>query len=1240
MADQQGGTTPARNEVGEAGPLAPVAAQLRLLRARAVALLVVASIGSFLAGGIAVSLTAGVLDFILRTPAWFRVGIWLIGLSGAVWAARRWLVPLVQFRPSLTEVALRVERSEAAKAAGLRGNLASGLELSGDERQTAAGKWMAGHVVEDVRSRFGRVRVGSVLSGRNALHAVLTLAVCVIGCIVLAGMTGPKLFAIGAARTLAPWAGVQWPKRTEIADATSERVHALGTALPLRAALVRADRGGATVAARYRIVGAPGEAGDLHRVVLTGQGRTVAAGQGEGARHGELFERLIEPASLGASGTTELEFWFETDDDRTEAKRITLVPPPSIAGAKAVVTPPAYAAAAPGAKQAFVSGPLDLGSGNDQRAVVGPVLAGSRIELSVKLSKAVPAPPVDAAARQKWFASALPGLDAGAVHAAFSGADWTLSWTAAGALRLPVRPVDEYGLTPADEATFAFDVVEDHAPTATVTEPRADESVLATAVIDSTGEGRDDVGLSRVELDAQKAVPAPGSIGAAPEPTGQASAVASTDGAAGGTGGAGAGLSTQATVQATIDLSKFDLKPGEELWLTALAADNYELSGAKHEAVKSSPRKLRIIREEDLVEQVRTELAAVRKIAMRLDEEQGELQKAVQTGSVSADERRHQEGLGQRIGQQNETVQRLSERVQRNRLKDEAISGLLQDVGALLQGASKDSDQASAKLDAAAKDTPEAEKAPLNAQQQEQVKKDQDSVRDQLGRLTEMLDRGQDSWLVSRNLQRILEQQRDLAARTQRAGEQTMGKKAEDLTPQEKAQLSQISDQQQRLSEQARQAIDQLAERSKQMEKVDASQAEGMKKAAETGRQQQVPQKMDDASRSVQQNQTSTAESQQQEAMQGMEQMLQDLQDAPKNHDAALKRQLASIIESLEKLISTQDAQIAALAAAEPEKKFGGLDAPMIELNKNTLDVAEKAKADRAMGRIAELIDRAGSNQGKAIAALRASEVDAEATDRAERESLRLLKLARDEAKKLEEQAAKRDQDRKRQELRKFYRDMLQQEVALKGETDPFIGKTVDRRDRMKVRGLGEKQDTIHSALEDIRKKTKELTDATVFDYAHQRLDQATSTAAKKLRAGQADRIVSRDQASTVDILKALVLALDDRAKQDDEFQDDSSGGGGGGGGQKQPLIPPLAELRLLRAMQQEAADMTRVIDEAKDPGAADDLAGLGDLQHSLASRGKELIQKMQAGPEGPGVKKTDPGEAKPETPEKPGKDQ
>jgi hypothetical protein len=354
--------------------------------------------------------------------------------------------------------------------------------------------------------------------------------------------------------------------------------------------------------------------------------------------------------------------------------------------------------------------------------------------------------------------------------------------------------------------------------------------------------------------------------------------------------------------------------------------------------------------------------------------------------------------------------------------------------------------------------------------------------------------------------------------------------------------------------------------------------------------------------------------------MDALEQMVQDMNDAAKNRDQTLRRNLSDILQSLDRLIATQDAQVAALTAAVEASTFTGLDAAMIELNKNTLDVAERARGDRQTARLAEMIDRAGTNQAQAVSYLRATPVAAEGADKSERESLRLLKLARAEAKKLHDEAAQRDQDRKRRDLRQAYRERLEAQVALKGETDPYIGKAVERRDRMKLRGLGERQDAIRASLDELRTKTKELEDAGVFDLAHTRLSLATTTASKRLSAGQADHPVQRAQESAVSTLKALVQALDDSAKQNDEFSDDSGGGGGGGcgGNQQQPLIPPLAELRLLRAMQQEAADLTRFVDESKEPSAADELASVGTLQHSLSERAQELMKKVQNPPEGP----------------------
>lgn len=1204
-------------------------ARLSAIRARARCMLIVAGLCVLVCAGLAAVLSAGLLDYVVRLPMSMRIVFWLAGVAGLVIGVRKWILPGLGFKPELTEVALRLERTEEARAAGLTGVLTSGLELAEDTSEASEQtRGMARHVIEDAIKRFSGFRRASALSSTRVRHSLLTLFVCLMATAAIGLLSGVRMFAVGAERVLAPWSGVQWPKRTGVSDAMTAAVHPLGTALPLRAALTRTDRlqGQTRVAAKYRVISDNGTT-PVTRVLLTGQGRTIAINdEFTQPVNAELFERLIEPAALSSgaqarsSHPAELEYWFETDDDRTEAKRIKLVEPPAIVSATVKVNAPAYAAGSKdaGGKSTFVMGAVEVGTGNDQHAVVGPVLAGSEIELTLKLNKAVPMPASEddsaeaLTRRSEWFKTTMPGVDWGdAMPAAtFGESQWTLKWTAAKSLRLPVRPVDEFGLKSQDEASYSIDVIEDRNATAAVIVPREDEPVLVTAVVELTGEGRDDVGVKSVELSRQAARAAKGSIGAAPEANGEFVSLA-TD----------AGKGQSATVATTLDVSKIEPlpKPGEEVWITAVVTDNYDLNGLKHEPVRSPARKLRIIKEEELIEQIRNELSAVRKIAIKLDDEQGDLKRQVGRGEISEEDRRHQAGLTQRIATQDEAIQRLERRAERNKLSDEALTGMLKDLSDLLKGAAKDSEQAAGQMDAAARNQDESEKAKVTKEQAEPIEKAQESVREQLGRVAEALDRGEDSWLASRALQRVIQQQKDLKSQTDRMGEQTMGKKPEDLTTQERAELAQIAERQRQLSNQALKAIDQMGQRAEQMKKADPASAEAMKKAAERGRQEQVPQKMDDAAKNAEKNQTSEASREQQEAIDSMEQMAQDMNEAKKNKDAQLRRTLADVIQSLDRLITDQDEQIKAFAAAQPEKKFEGLDAPMITLNQNTLDVFEKVKADRELAKLGETVNKAADQQAGGIKLLRGAPVNEEGVEKAEAESLRLLKLAREEAKKIQDQANKKDQDKKRDELKKVYRDELEAQAGIRGDTEPYIGKKVERKDRTRVRAIGDRQEALRLRLEELKKKTEELADAKVFEFAHERLELATSNAAKKLRAAvEPDKTVARNQESAMRVLKSLLDALSDESLNDDEFKEDDGGGGGGGGGggQKPPLIPPLVELKLLRGMQQEAADVTRVINESKDAG--EDVGGLGGYQQKLADRGKELVKQLEKQQQGP----------------------
>jgi hypothetical protein len=70
-----------------------------------------------------------------------------------------------------------------------------------------------------------------------------------------------------------------------------------------------------------------------------------------------------------------------------------------------------------------------------------------------------------------------------------------------------------------------------------------------------------------------------------------------------------------------------------------------------------------------------------------------------------------------------------------------------------------------------------------------------------------------------------------------------------------------------------------------------------------------------------------------------------------------------------------------------------------------------------------------------------------------------------------------------------------------------------------------------------------------------------------------------------------------------------------------------MAELRLLRAMQQETADLTRQVGEAGDAAAPEEVEAVGRLQRGLADEAQALLERLSQ--QGGGAVPTDvqPGE-------------
>jgi len=1193
---------------------ARVTASLRRLRAAARRLLLTRTIAIAIAALLLLFTAVGMLDFLLRFPAWMRTAHLVLGAALLVFIVWRYIRPAWVFRPSLTSIAMRIERLNPE----LRDLLASGVEFdrAQNTHTTPMESALSHIVVEQAATAYSTGASRSLLNRSPALRAAGLLVITLAFIAALAGVNA-NLATIGARRTLTPWAGAEWPKRTGVADATIETVHPLGVVLPLRAVVTKSNRPieRTDVVARYRTI-IDGEPGPAQRALLTWQGREEVAGNGAA---GAFFERLIE------ADADAVEYRFETEDDQTPWRRILLVEPPAIAAASAVITPPGYASDIPaGAYTARAE--LDMGAGADERAIAPLALLGSTIRLELTLNKPIPVN----ANNPDWLAATFSGAfaETDAVITPETGVadSISLSWRLTQSTRLPVALVDEHGIASTDDAVFRFDSVEDQAPAATVTAPPSDTAVLATAAMDITGEGRDDVGLAWVRLDQQVFRPegadngAPSGPGGAMAPTGEPVEISRIESPG------------ETTAEATVflEMPSLGVTVGDEVRITAIAADVFAAADLSRSPTVSTPRRLRIVSEEEFVQAIRNELSGVRQSVMRIDDRQIEARARLEEAGADQTTIKEQANITDRVAREVESIEQIQSRLSQNRLEDDRLDGLLDEVKQALEQARSASTQAATALDQAAEQRQAQDDPDRQRAAEQQADDAQREVMDRLEDVAAQLDTGEDAWVLQRSLEKMLEAQRALQEQTSKLGAKTAGKSASELSPQEQSELEQIVEAQESLAEQADELADEMRERQEQLKETDQTAAAGLSEAARRAKEERVSEKMEQAAGEASQNQTSNASKSQQQAAESLERMLEDLEEGQRAREAALRRILASLIESLEAIVSGQSDELANLRQTIIEGgPLAALDTGMIRLNTNTLGVVSLARdAGRELASVANLISDASAAQSRAIIEIRREQIEPDAVREHEARSLDILKRALEEAQRLEDKMQQQEQDRKKAELLEAYRDALTAQIALRDETDGYAAKdNLTRRDKASLRRIADEQESIAGALDIILESTDELADAEVFTFAHRRLGALSAAAAANLRDA-APAGAARRQTAAVAVLQGIVESLQDQAPpKDDDFNDGGGGGGGDNGGQQpEELLPPIAQLRLLRLMQSDLLGRTRQTDEIPGEPGVDTPAELGSEQRQLGEIGGAIIEKMsQDSKEGPGVKPTQP---------------
>lgn len=1183
-----------------------------------------------LAVALAVGVGLGLLDFALRLPAAVRGGILALVLSLLVISIWRRVLLALRFRPPLEELALRLESlgEPTPQAAGV---LASGVDFArrlaaeGDTPPTFASA-LSRRVVESAGTLVPSIRIWRVLRWKPVAFACAAAVACISGMVALRATT-PELFQIGARRVLLPWSDASWPKRSRVIDLTGLDVHPLGSALSLRALLHERGSEGSSSTGRieaiYRLVGPDGTVGPERRLVLTSQARTVSAPATQGepaALQGTLHERIVDAAALEyaadmpAAATTRFEYTLQTTDDAMPWRSVALVRPPAVIGITASVSPPAYAAQSPD----FAPRTANLGTGSDQRATLSGVLAGSRVELAITLNKPVPVPGGDPGAPtlRDWLSASLGEPFASAVGDAdptletdFSTPGvWRLAWTLDQSLRLPVRALDAFGVPSDGESMLRIEAQADRQPEATVIKPDQDVEVLASATVEVVAEARDDVAVRDLSAEYRVARRATGSVGAAPEPADDFLVL-----------NASVEPAKTLRVASRLDLDALKARPGEEYWLTALAHDAYELKGQRHDPVRSAVRKVKIISEQQLTDQVWAELAGVRRAAQRMAEQEQAARAATAEGKDQRAVARDQAGITEGTARQDQTVSRLADRLNTNGLSDSELARVLDDARTALRQAREASGAAGEQLKEshAAQERADTSGAKAAA---DKASEQQERAQTELEALAELLDKGQDTWSTTRSLERMLAEQKALREATTAAGKETVGRSADELSTSQRQQVEQLADQQEELSRRAEEALRKMREKAQQMKETDPGAAAAMNDAAQRGRSANVPERMEKAAKDVRSNRQQAANQEQDKASKALQDMLEQMNAAAKSKDQTLSRQLASLIETIQSLIARQQTEIKALDLWAAGGAGDGLDAGMIRLRTLTLGATEQARAaGREARAVVAPLDGAAAAQGESVGALRAAAAKADTVRPHEDLSLTKLTEALERANEAQQQTQDKNARAQRAELRKGYRELLDMQTDVRARTADAAKMEAGRRQRAAARELSGPQDRVRTVAAEMEQKTAEIGDTELFKFAHKRLDDAASFAALRLAEGEAGAAVQARQASAIRVLQGVLEALADTAPRSDDFRESSGGqgqGGGGGAGGKPKLIPPAAELKLLRGMQAEALELTRLVGD--DPGAAATRNEAAELQGALAQRAATLLKKLkEQGPTG-----------------------
>ena len=188
------------------------------------------------------------------------------------------------------------------------------------------------------------------------------------------------------------------------------------------------------------------------------------------------------------------------------------------------------------------------------------------------------------------------------------------------------------------------------------------------------------------------------------------------------------------------------------------------------------------------------------------------------------------------------------------------------------------------------------------------------------------------------------------------------------------------------------------------------------------------------------------------------------------------------------------------------------------------------------------------------------------------------------------------------------------------GKIVPADGKPLGRRELIESRRLGTAQEELRKAIADMRTAEKDVQESDALVEMHDAIDSALVDAKDNLSGGRPTEAVPQED-DAIASLSAIVEALDEssKPKDEDEFGEKQDEGDqqqqGSGQSQSAGAVPPAAEIKLLRTMQESLAKRTRSFAEGAAQldvtTRAQKLAEIAARQQRILELGSKIADKI-----------------------------